>query len=83
MRLGEATYEELREAAAAEGRTLSDLIETAALARIRETQFVDDAEMTEILSKDALVGRLKAGLATGSPAHRRFRCMSTGSSRPD
>ena len=61
LRLGEATYEELREAAAAEGRTLSDLIETAALARIRETQFVDDAEMTEILSKDALVGRLKAG----------------------
>ena len=61
LRLGEEVYEEFREAAAAEGRTLSNLIETAALARIREAQFVDDEEMTEILSNDALVGRLKTG----------------------
>ena len=61
LRLGEEVYEEFREAAAAERRTLSDLIETAALARIRETQFVDDVEMTEILGNDALVGRLKSG----------------------
>ena len=61
LRLREEVYEEFREAAAAEGRTLSNLIETAALARIRETQFVDDVEMTEILGNDALVGRLKAG----------------------
>lgn len=61
LRLGEEIYEEFREAAAAERRTLSNLIETAALARIRETQFVDDEEMTDILSNDALVGRLKTG----------------------
>ena len=61
LRLGEEVYEEFREAAAAERRTLSNLIETAALARIRETQFVDDVEMTEILGNDALVGRLKSG----------------------
>ena len=61
LRLGEEVYEEFREAAAAEGRTLSNLIETAALARIRETQFVDDEEMTEILGNDALLRRLKAG----------------------
>ena len=61
MRLGEEVYEELREAAAAERRPLSNLIETAALARIREAQFVDDAEMAEILSNEALVRRLKAG----------------------
>ena len=61
LRLGEEVYEEFREAAAAERRTLSNLIETAALARIRETQFVDDEEMTEILSNDVLVGRLKTG----------------------
>ena len=61
LRLGEEVYEEFREAAAAEGRTLSNLIETAALARIRERQFVGDEEMTEILSDDALLGRLKAG----------------------
>ena len=65
--LGEEVYEEFREAAAAERRTLSNLIETAALARIRETQFVDDEEMNEILSNDALVG----GLKTGSQQARR------------
>ncbi len=61
LRLGEDVYEELREAAAAERRPLSNLIETAALARIREAQFVDDAEMAEILDNDALVRRLKTG----------------------
>ena len=61
MRLREEIYEEFREAAAAEGRTLPNLIETAALARIREKQSVGDEEMTEILSNHALLGRLKAG----------------------
>ncbi len=61
LRLGEDVYEELREAAAAERRPLSNLIETAALARIREAQFVDDAEMAEILDNDPLVRRLKTG----------------------
>ena len=61
LRLGQEVYEELREAAAAQRRTLSHLIETAALARIRERQFIDDEGMTEILSDDGLVGRLKAG----------------------
>ena len=61
LRLGKDVYEELREAAAAERRPLSNLIETAALARIREAQFVDDAEMAEILDNDALVRRLKTG----------------------
>ena len=61
LRLGEDVYKELREAAAAERRPLSNLIETAALARIREAQFVDDAEMAEILANDALVHRLRTG----------------------
>jgi hypothetical protein len=45
----------------AERRPLSNLIETAALARIREDQFVDDVEMAEILENDDLTRRLKAG----------------------
>jgi uncharacterized protein (DUF1778 family) len=61
LRLREDVYEELREAAAAERRPLSNLIETAALARIREAQFVDDAEMAEILGNDALIRRLRTG----------------------
>ena len=69
LRLGEELYEEFREAAAAERRTLPNLIETSDLARIRETQFVDDEEVTEILNNDALVGRLK----TGSQQARRCR----------
>ena len=61
LRLGEDVYAELREAAAGERRPLSNLIETAALARIREAQFVDDAEMAEILGNEALARRLKSG----------------------
>jgi predicted transcriptional regulator len=61
LRLDEDVYRELREAAAAERRPLSNLIETAALAKVRETQFVDDAEMAEILGNEDLMRRLKAG----------------------
>ncbi len=72
LRLGESVYEELREAAAAERRPLSNLIETAALARIREAQFVDDAEMAEILGNDALVSRLKTGSRQARRGKGRF-----------
>ena len=61
LRLSEDVYEEFREAAAAERRSLANLIETAALARIREAQFVDGIEEVEILSDEALVQRMKAG----------------------
>ena len=61
LRLDTHVYEELKEAARAENRPLSNLIETAALAKIREQQFVDDAEMAAILEDEALLRRLKAG----------------------
>jgi len=61
LRLDDASYEELCEAAVAERRPLSNLIETAALARIREQQFVDGQEMAEILGNANLLKRLKAG----------------------
>ena len=54
-------YDELREAAAAERRSLSNFIATAALEHVREAQFVDDAEMAEILNDDVLVRRLRIG----------------------
>ncbi len=63
LRLDDATYEELREAAEAERRPISNLIQTAALLRIREQQFLDDAEMAEIRANEALLERLKAGSA--------------------
>ena len=61
LRLEQEAYDELREAAAAERRSLSNFIATAALERVREAQFVDDAEMAEILNNDALVRRLQTG----------------------
>ena len=61
LRLEDDVYEELREAAVAEQRSLSNLIEAAALVQIREAQYVDDKEMIQILRDDALVRRLKTG----------------------
>jgi predicted transcriptional regulator len=61
LRLDEEVYRELREAAEAERRPISNLIEMAALAKIREQQFVDDAEMAEIHSNDELLKRLRSG----------------------
>ena len=61
LRLERDAYDELREAATAERRSLSNFIATAALERVREAQFVDDGEMVEILNDDALVRRLRTG----------------------
>ena len=61
LRLEQEAYEELREAATAERRSLSNFIATAALEWVREAQFVDDGEMAEILNDDALNRRLQTG----------------------
>ncbi len=61
LRLDEEVYETFVEAAKAERRSLSNMIETAALSHLHERQFVDDAEMADISSNDALVKRLKQG----------------------
>ena len=67
LRLEENAYEELREAAAAERRSLSNFIVTAALERVREVQFTDDGEMAETLNDDALARRLRT---SSRQAHR-------------
>ena len=72
LRLDDDTYRELKEAAAAESRPLSNLIAVAALARIRERQFVDDAEMAEIRENDALVERLRRGSRDAAERRGRF-----------
>ncbi len=61
MRLDDETYQAFARAAKAERRSLANLVETATLRHIQETNFVDDAEMAEILSRPELVKRLKAG----------------------
>ncbi len=61
LRLEEEVYKTFLEAARAEKRSLSSLIQTAALDRIRESQFVDDLELAEILANERLVKRIKRG----------------------
>ena len=72
LRLDDAVYKELRQAAIAERRPLSNLIENAALAKIREDQFVDDTEMAEILENERLLRRLKAGSRNARKRQGRF-----------
>ena len=69
LRLDDQIYEEFREAAEAENRPVSKLIEIAALNRLREQQFVDEAEMAEILADEKLVARLRTG-SDQAKAHR-------------
>ena len=72
LRLDDGIYRELKEAAAAQRRPLSNLIEVAALARIREQQFVDDAEMAEIRENESLMKRLRAGSKDAAKRQGRF-----------
>ena len=72
LRLDEEVYNIFLEAAKAEKRPLSNLIETAALSRIREQQFVDDAEMSEILANENLLKRLKKGTRDAEAKKGRF-----------
>jgi predicted transcriptional regulator len=61
LRLSDETYTTFLEAAKAENRSLSNLIETAALARVREQQFADDVEVAEIMANEKLMKRIKRG----------------------
>ncbi len=61
LRLKDDVYNAFLEAALAENRPLSNLIETAAISKIREQQFVDDVEMAEILADKNLLKRIKQG----------------------
>ena len=72
LRLEEEVYNVFLEAAKAENRPLSNLIETAALSRIREQQFVDDAEMSEIMANENLLKRLKKGARDAAMGKGRF-----------
>ena len=61
LRLKEEVYDAFIEAAKAENRSRSNLIETAALNKIREQQFADDLELTEILTDQKLMKRIGKG----------------------
>jgi predicted CopG family antitoxin len=72
LRLKEDVYKMFVEAAKAENRSISNLIETAALVKVREQQFVDDVEMAEIISDENLVARIKQGSKEAAERKGRF-----------
>lgn len=72
LRLKEDVYKLFIEAARAENRPLSNLIETAALLRLREQQFVEPEEMAGILSDRRLLERLRKGSAQARSRRGRF-----------
>jgi hypothetical protein len=72
LRLKEEVYEAFIEAAKAENRSISNLIETAALKKVREEQFADDAEMAEILADEKLVARIRRGAGDAAARKGRF-----------
>ena len=72
LRLRDEIYKIFAESAKAENRSLSNLIETAALKNIREQQFLDDHELAEILSNSDLLKRLKEGSSDARKLRGRF-----------
>jgi predicted transcriptional regulator len=72
MRLDDGAYRELSEAAKAENRPLSNLIATSALEKVRERQFVDDAEMAGIRDNQKLIARLRKGSCQARQRKGRF-----------
>jgi uncharacterized protein (DUF1778 family) len=72
LRLDDETYEFFRAAAAAQNRPLSNMIVTAALAQIREQQFVDDHEMAHIRADKKLQVRLRKGSKAAARREGRF-----------
>ena len=61
LSLDDDAYQVLNEAARAENRPLSHLIRSAALSRVREHNFISDAEMAVIQADPHLLRRLHAG----------------------
>jgi predicted transcriptional regulator len=72
LRVDDETYGKLAAAAEAEGRSIANLIETAALERLREREFVDDAEMAEIEANERLVARIREGSRNAKARRGRF-----------
>jgi uncharacterized protein (DUF1778 family) len=70
--LDDDKYRLFAEAAEAQNRPIDNFVETAALAKLHEDQFVDDFEMSEILRDEELLARLKEGSADGGARRGRF-----------
>ena len=72
LRLNDEIYNAFLVASKAENRSIANLIETAALSKIRELQFIDDVEMAEILANEDLLKRIKQGSKEAKTKRGRF-----------
>ncbi len=72
VRMDEASYKLIEDAAAAENRSVSNFIETAAREKAAAEIFVPDEEMAEIRSNADLVKRLKRGRREAAARRGRF-----------
>ena len=61
LRLRDEVYEKLNRAAREDNRSIANLIETLAIAKLEEESLVDDFEMEEIVSNAGLLKKLERG----------------------
>jgi hypothetical protein len=72
VRMDDATYRLIADAAAVDNRSVSNFIETAARQKAIDEIFVPDPEMAEIESDNSLRRRLKAGHRDAAARRGRF-----------
>ena len=72
VRIDDATYKLISEAAAADNRSVSNFIETAARQRAIEEILVPESEMGAIRADASLVRRLKSGHRDAAARRGRF-----------
>jgi len=72
VRMDEATYKLIEDAAAAENRSVSNFIETAALQRAVAEILVSEEEMAEIRADKSLLKRMKTGRREAAARQGRF-----------
>ena len=72
VRMDDATYRLIADAAAVDNRSVSNFIETAARQKAIAEIFVPDPEMAEIESDKGLVRRLKSGHRDAAARRGRF-----------
>ncbi|MDP1766700.1 MAG: hypothetical protein Q8K83_07350 [Methylotenera sp.] len=62
MRVNESVYEMIRQAADGQKRNISNFVEFATLQYLTSSQYIDQAEMNDILNDKSLVENLNSGL---------------------
>ena len=72
LRIDDTLLDRFRQHAAMENRTISNFIETATLRYIEEIELVDEFEMSEIISNEKLLKRLKKGSEDARKRRGRF-----------